>query len=443
MRRTLFLISFATVGCAKAPEAVGPATPTTPAGPANVSWVSPKSQTLNWTVDQPATAIAFESAPLVAKLPGYVAKVHVDLGDKVKAGQKLAELAIPELLQERVQKRALVDQAHAQREQAKQSVVVAIARIELAEAGIREAEATIARATAEFDRWQSEMTRVDGLVARRVIDAQTKDETIKQFTAAKAMREETNAKVVSAKAGRSEAMAMQLRAKADESAAAATVAVAEAEVKRIDALLSYTTITAPFDGIITQRSVHPGHYIQPAGSQAGRQESLFMVVNAEIVRITFDVPESAAGQVGIGSPAIVKVPALQGKEFTATITRTAGVLSGDSRTLRAEIDLPNADGLVKPGMYCSVRITGQTPQATILPVAAIQYADETTYAYEVVDGKIVKQRVRVGRIDSGMVEVLGKKRLIGTGDWRPLTPTDRFANANLGALSDGQTVMVP
>jgi RND family efflux transporter MFP subunit len=443
MRRTLLLTALMLVGCTKGPDTATPSSTSPATGPTTVSVVSPKSQTLNWTVDQPATAVAFESAPLVAKLPGYVAKVHVDLGDMVKAGQKLAELAIPELIQELAQKRAMVDQTKAQREQAKQSVVVAQARIEVAEAGIHEAEATIARATAEYDRWQSEMTRVDGLVARKVIDAQTKDETTKQFTAAKAMREEANARVVSAKAGRSEAMAMQLRAKADESAASATVAVAEAEVKRIEALLSYTTITAPFDGIITQRSVHPGHFIQPAGSLAGKQESLFVVVKAEIVRIAFDVPESAAGQVGIGSPAIVKVPALQAKEFTATITRTAGVLSGDSRTLRAEIDLPNADGLVKPGMYCSVRITGQTPQATILPVAAIQYADETTYVYEVVDGKIVKQRVRIGRIDSGMVEVLGKKRLIGTGDWRPLTPTDRFVNANLGALSDGQAVTLP
>ena len=72
----------------------------------------------------------------------------------------------------------------------------------------------------------------------------------------------------------------------------------------------------------------------------------------------------------------------------------------------------------------------------------MQFADETAYIYELVEGKVVKLRVRVGRIDGGSVELVGKKRLLGTGDWQPLTPNDRLILGNLGALVDGQPVAV-
>lgn len=430
----LFAVGFLT-GCSKPPEAT-PAVAAA-AGPVTVKVVSPKKATLTWYVDQPATAVAFESAPLVAKLPGYVKSVHVDIGDAVKAGQLLAELAIPELLDEAAQKAALVNQAKAQRTQAEKSIDVAKARVTVADAGIAEAEASVARADADLARWGGELERVSGLVGRKIIDSQTKDETQKQFASAKSLKTEAMARIASAKANRLEAEAMVGRAIADREAADANVAVAEADARRVAALVSYTKITAPFAGTVTMRNVHPGHFLQPANG--AKIEQLFTVARTDTVRIAFDVPEAAALQVKVGTKATVRVPGQKGAEFAATIVRTSGVLSGESRTLRAEIDLTTG---VTPGSYSSVRIPCTTVDAMTLPASAVQYADETTYAYEIVGGKVIKQRVRVGRTDAGIVEIVGKKKLMGTGDWQPLGDADKFATANLGALADGAAVAV-
>jgi RND family efflux transporter MFP subunit len=427
-------------GCGKTgPNTV--AATANPDAPAAVAVVSPVRKTLVTAVEQPATVQPFEVTPVVAKLAGYVREVKVDIGDPVKPGTPLAELDIPELVQEAEQKKALVTMAEAEKEQAKQSLAVARAQVTAAEAHEKEVVAGLARVQADFDRWESEYARTEKLVKDKVLDSQILDETKKQFRAAAAAKDEVSAKVVSAQAAVAEAKAKAARAAADVTAADAKYGVAVADANRVDALLGYTHIRAPFAGVVTLRTVHPGHFLQP--SSGTRVEPLFTVARLDKLRVVLDVPEGSVSHVAVGAPAVVRVPALANREFAATVARTAGVLSPETRTLRVEVDLDNQDGVLKPGMYATARIAATVPDVAELPAAAVLFADETAYAYMVRNAKAVKVIVRVGRADGSAFEVLGWRPVAGAAkEWTPLSVADHFVAGNLGALADGQAVTI-
>jgi multidrug efflux pump subunit AcrA (membrane-fusion protein) len=404
-----------------------------------VALVSPLKKTIQWHVDQPATILPYEVTPLVAKLPGYVRKIHVEIGDEVKAGQLLAELEIPELQLEAAQKVALVKAAEAEQTQTERALDVAKAKVAAADAHVVEAKAMGARTQADLDRWTSALTQANKMYAEKVVDSQTLLETRKQYDAAMAAKEEVKARVMSAEASVKEAQAMQGRAEAEVMAAGARLTVAKAEADRVAALVSYATIKAPFQGVVTNRNVHPGHFLQPVAG--ARPDALFTVARLDKVRVQLDVPESIAAITTVGTKAVLRVPGLSNREVAATVTRTAKVVNPDNRTLKVELGLPNRDQSLLPGMYATVRVSATTVDAMVLPTSAVLFADETAYCFVVKDGKAIKVRVRVGRMDGNTYEVHGYKHATAT-DWTSFTPEDKVANGNLGALLDGQAVTV-
>lgn len=438
MTRLLPLVAaLLTAGCGDPDTSPKPA-PAVPTGDAAVAVavVSPKRQSLQWTVDQPGTVHPFEVTPIIAKLPGYVAKVYADIGDAVIEGQVLAEVSIPELVEEKKQKEAAVALAKAEVTQAERAVDEAAARGASAAALVNEAKAGLARWEADLERWESEQKRVQGLVTGSVLDKQVGDETRNQLKAARAAKVEGDAKVESAAALAREAAARKARAEADVLAAKAKQAVADAEVGRVSELLNYRQVRAPFAGVVTARHIHTGHFLRPDAPMA-----LITVARMDPVRVFAEVPEGSAGVAGVGAAAVVRVPALRNREFVGTVTRTARVLNGESRTLRVEIDLPNADGSFRPGTYVTVRIAATKTDALTLPAAAILFADETAYCFLVVDGKAVKTRVQVGHSQGGVIEVLDRRRAGVTSDpWAPWTGTERVVSGKLGELADGQAV---
>lgn len=321
---------------------------------------------------------------------------------------------------------------------AKRGVEVAEEGIAAAKALEAEAKAGLARAASDVERWASELKRMEGL--SKVVDAQSLDEARKQAKTAVAARQEVDAKVVSAAAAVREAESRKARADADVVAAEARREVAVADADRVKALLEYTEIRAPFSGVVTARNVHTGHYLQNGG---GKPEPLFVVARVDALRVAVDVPESLAAKATVGTKAVVKFPALGGKEVTATVARTSGSLSPDARTLRVEIDLPNADGALKPGLYAVVKLSGGGAEGFTLPTAAVLFADETAYCFAVIDGKAEKLRVKTGKAADGVVEVLGKRKASTTGgDWVPFDGTERVVNGGLAVLTDGQAVQV-
>lgn len=439
---------------AAAPAAPGAPAAAAPASPVAVTVVTPVRRDLQRTIEQPATVEAFEETPILGRIPGYVQRVLVDIGDRVKGpifddkgrvtqpGQLLAELAVPEVEEELRQKQALVAQAEAEVVQAEASRAAADAAIVSAGALIKEAEATRARAQAAHQRWESEVRRMEGLVQRGILDQQTLDETRNQATAAAAARQEVEARVATANAALKESEAKKAKAVADIAAARARVEVARADAGRTRALLDYSRLRAPFDGVVTRRNVTTGHFYQPAGGAAA--QPLFVIARLDTVRVFADIPEADAPFVREGTPARVSSAALKGQEFTGQVTRTAWSLDPRARTLKTEIDLPNPRGDLRPGTFAQVVLQATLPARWTLPPAAVLATAEGSWCYLVQDGQAVRTPVRVGLRTPSGVEILKLQRPAATAGGQPAwddpSPDDRVIQGNLGSLTDGQPV---
>lgn len=411
-------------------------------GVRRVTPIKPVRKTLVRTSEQPGRIEPFEETAIHAKLAGFVKKVHVDLGDKVRGpsrvstdqpdqpGQVLAELEMPELEAELKQKQALVAQAEAEVTQAEAAIKVAKSAKVSAEALVAEAKAAVERADAMYERWKSEFERVRELAAKQAVTQKVADETEQQSKSADAARREVAAKIKSAQAKLSEAAANIEKAEADLEAARSKHKVAQADEQKTLALLSYATLRAPFDGIITERNLDTGHLVQPSGASG---KPLFVVVRADSVRIFLDVPEADAGFVAPGSPAKIKVPAISATPFDGQVTRTSWTLQAASRTLRTEIDIPNPDGKLRPGMYATAEIEVARRADTLsLPKSAIFQQGAESFALGISsDHKIVKLPIKTGIVAGSDVEILSG-----------LTGEESLIGANLAAYKEGQAVEI-
>ncbi len=358
---------------------------------------------------QPAWVAAYEEAPLYSKIAGYVHEVLVDIGQRVTQGQPLVRLHVPEMDDELKQMDSLVEQAAAQVRQARAAVAAADAAVRVAEARVREAEAGIGRAEGELARWQAEEARIRSLASSGSVTEKLLDETVNQLRAAEAAHREALARVESARAAQLLAEAGAKKARSDLAAARAQQRVAEAGRQRTQSLLNYATITAPFDGVIVERHVDRGHYVQPAGS--GSAEPLLVVCNTDKVRVFADVPETEAPLVDAGAdgdPVVVRVASLNHEEFPGHVTRTSWSLDSDNRSLRVEVDLDNPQGRLRPGMYatCSI-LLAERESTRAVPISAIVQQDRASYCWCVVGGALQRKRLELGLRCGSLVEVHG------------------------------------
>lgn len=297
------------------------------------------------TVSVPATVEAFWSADLNAKTAGYVAEVKADIGDHVTKGQVLAVLHIPELEKNLVQakaglaaKRQMNNAAEAAVAQARQALAVAQSQLE--------------GYAAELALQKITLKRQEELSEGKATTPQQLDEIRSKAHIAQANVGVGDAKVGSAKAD-------ILAAEANRDVAAAQVDVADAAVQEVQALLEYTKITAPFDGVITKRQVNPGELVQAAVTN--RAMPLFTVQQLDTVRVMCDVPELQTAGVAVGAAADVKIYGLDGHSVTGKVTHIATAIDPASRTMRVEIDLKNANDSLRPGTYAQVTITLRPP----------------------------------------------------------------------------------
>lgn len=369
----------------------------------NVTAGKLERKSLQRTTVQPGRVEAFEEAPLFAKVAGYVEEVAVDIGDRVQEGQVLARLFVPELHDDLSQREALVSQAEAEIHQAEAAVRSAEAGRATAQAAIRQAEAGAGRVNADHQRWQSEYARVKQLADSGSVTAKLADETLNQARAAEAALVEVAAQVESAKAGLVQSEADVEKARADLQTAQARLRVAQAQLGQAKTMLGYTEIRAPFDGIVTRRRIDKGHYVQPNGGV----HSLLVVARAEVVRVFVDVPELEAPLVDPGDTAVVAVQADGGRRIEGKVTRTSWTLDATNRSLQTEIDLPNEEGSLRPGMYATASILlDQREGALAIPVTALVREGDIAYCYCVRDGKVVRTPVSVGLRSGSEYEVL-------------------------------------
>jgi RND family efflux transporter MFP subunit len=395
-----------------------------------VTAASPQRKDLRLTTTQPARISAFEETALVSRISGYVAEVLVDIGDPVKKDQPLLRLAVPEMQDDVNQKQALLAQAEAEVGQATADIEASKAAAESARAQVAKVEAGISRASAECQYCQTEYDRVEAL--GRSVTGEIVSAALNRLRAAQAAQQEAAAAVDAARAAQRESEAGVRKAEADLAAAKARHKVSAANLEYSQTMLAYAEIKAPYDGVVTQRHVDTGHYLQP--SAAGGQP-LLVVARTDQVRIFVDVPELLAGYVDSGEQgdaAILRVQALPGDEITRPVTRTGWALDPANNSLRTEIDCPNADSQLRPGMYATATIAlEERPGALTLPASAIVRDGTRTYCCAVRNGKIVRLPLQLGIRAGDDVEVLSG-----------LESSETVVLARADALQDGQAVEV-
>jgi RND family efflux transporter MFP subunit len=299
------------------------------------------------SVALPGTTAAFADANVYARATGYIAKRNVDIGDHVKQGELLAQLAVPE-----------VDDQISQNE----------ATLAQLKASLQQAQANLRLAQVTWDRDRPLVKEGWTTQQQGTVDVQT--------------------------------------LKAQEAA----VNVAQSNVVAQENLLrvlrqnrDYASVVAPFDGVITQRNVDVGSLVQ-GNTNSGT--FMFEIMQKDVIRVWVYVPQAAAFGVAPGIDAIVRVPELPDLEFPGKVTRIADALQSGTRTLLTEIDIPNSDGALPPGVYCTVelKIPRKAPSLGV-PAEALIFNHDGLQVAVVKDGKSKIRKVRVNRDLGTWVEV--------------------------------------
>jgi HlyD family secretion protein len=415
-----------------------------------VHLLKPEKRTIARGVGQPGFVYAYERTSIYPKVTGYIEKWNVDIGDPIKKDQILTEIYVPELVAELRQKKAQVVQSETQIRVAGQMVDVAEHNYAAASARTKEARANVAKYQAGVERWESEVKRLTSASADRVINPQILAESQSQLKVDVASRDAAKAAVIANEADEQARKADVEKAKVDVEAARAKAAVDRADEERLAALVAYTHVRAPYDGVVVARNANTGDYVEPGtgdlsatrGSpdeSARRGTPVYVVARTDKVRIYVDVPENDAGYVAPGIKASIRIPSREGQEIESTVTRTSWSLETRARTLRAEIDLENPNGDLRPGTYVygTVRIERRDVWA-VPPDCVVDVGSQNVcYVYE--DGKAVRTPVESGLSDGKWLEVARKK--VGES-WVPFAGSEEVIRGELAELADGEKVDV-
>ena len=264
------LAALATPGCRHDPglDFTGDAKPPT------VRILEPPIRDIVRVVGQPSFIEAYERTSIYSKPTAYIKKWLVDIGDKVKKGDVLATLFVPELEEDHGTRKARVVLDRERIDLAKEVVSVARADVTAAEAGVKEAEEILNKYQAEVDRWSTEVKRMQSEISNDVIAPRVLRELTDQLASSSAARDQAKAMVKRAGAELRSRRAVLAKAEVDVQVAEADLKVAESEERRLQAWVSYLTLTAPFDGVITVRNANTFDFLLPGAGDptAHRQD---------------------------------------------------------------------------------------------------------------------------------------------------------------------------
>lgn len=346
----------------------------------------------------------FQEVDLMAKVAGYVKEIRVDVGDRVKQGQLLAILEIPEQADDLARAKAAVDLASAE---------VARARDEL-----RRAESAHEITHLSFTRLSEVAAQRPGLVAQQEIDdAHSKDLVSESQIAG---------------------------ARSSLSAAQQQVAVNQAELAKVRTLIDYTRVTAPFAGVITKRYADTGSMIQAGTASQTQAMPLVRLSQNSLLRLILPVPESAVPGVHIGQQVDVRVRTLS-RSFPGRVARFSDKLQLTTRTMDTEVDVPNSNLLLIPGMYAEVNLTLDHKQNVLaIPVAAVDVDSADNADESQSDSKAGKSGTVMVITPGNQIEV--RKVLIGMETANRieirsgLQEGDMVVIGNRGSLQPGERV---
>jgi len=333
----------------------------------------------------------FQDVDVHAKVAGYIRVINVDVGDHVKEGQTLAVLEIPELAAQLAGADAAV--RHSQEE------------IRRAKSDVERALSAHAAAHSAYARLKQAADSRAGLVAQQEVDdSQAKDLG-------------SEAQVASAQA--------------ELSAAQQQVEVAQANQKQFSALSNYSRIIAPFSGVITKRFADTGALVQAGTSSSTQAMPVVRLAQTSKLRLVLPIPESAASQIHLGDPVKVRVGALN-RDIEGKVSRFAGSLDRQTRTMETEIDFDNRNGELIPGMYAETQISlREKKDALTVPLEAVtRNGDDATVLAVNAQNEIEERHIKLGLEDSSLVEVLSG-----------LSDHDRMIIGNRVQFRNGQKIV--
>jgi len=306
------------------------------------------SKPLSRTIDLPGEFQPFLSVSLHARVTGYVEKVLVDRGSIVKEGQLLVELTAPEMQAQIAEAESKLQTAEAERLQA--------------EAQVSAAENTL--------QSLAEAAKTPGAIAgNEVVQAD------KQVQAGKAL--------------------LNARQHA--------VQAAQSSIDTLKTIQSYLKVTAPFDGVVTARLIHPGALVGPNSGSA-----LLELQQVSTLRLVVSVPEENVGGIVRGAKIAFSVPAYPGRTFSGTVARIAEALDPKTRSMPVELDVPNKDRTLAPGMYPTVRWTVRSSdQGLFVPKTSVVTTTEQTFVVRDKDGRAEWVNVQKGPADGDLIRVIG------------------------------------
>lgn len=346
-----------------------PAAPVSAAPSVNVARV--ESGELHTTVALPAQVLAYEAVDVFPKVSGFVESIRVDRGSRVRQGEVIATLSAPELVAQRSQ----------------------------AEARARAAESQLAAA-------QAKLASDEG--------------TYSHLAAA--------AKTPGVVAGNDVAVAEQTAAadRAQVQAASNNVRAAREDLRAVSALQAYLQVRAPFDGMVTQRNLHPGALVGPASG--GGSQPLVHVETLNRLRVVIPVPESYAAGVSEGQQVTFSVAGYPGRSFRAPVARISHDLNQTTRSMAVELDLRNPDAAITPGGFVTVQWPVQRKYATMMvPASAVTTDLQRTFVIRVRDGKAEWVDVTTGLSANGKTEVFGN---LQQGDRIVVNATDAIRSGS-------------
>jgi RND family efflux transporter MFP subunit len=296
------------------------------------------------TVTLPATTTAFEAANIFARTSGYIEKRYVDIGDRVKAGALLADITAPELDHQIVQAKATLAQN----------------------------QATLQQTQASRDLAEVTNARDSKLVKQGWLTLQQGD---------------------------NDRLTLQAQ-QAAMGVAQANIAAQQAQIRILEQEKAYQRVIAPFDGVITQRQIDNGSLVQSGST------FMYTLMHPDVIRTQVFIPQDEAFGLGPGVDAVIRVPEIPDRTFPGKVTRIATALQPGSRTLLSEIDVPNPDWALRPGIYCTVElfIPRKTP-SMIIPADAVVFDQNGLHVALVQNGSVHLQKITIARDFGKEVEV--------------------------------------
>jgi len=368
MRMPIALAIVITSACGGAPAP--PAKPQD-AGPPEVVVARVTEHPLNVTLSMPGQLDPYESVAVYPKVTGFVNTIPVDRGSRVRAGQVIVTLDAPELTAQRAEAQSKVQTANAQ------------------------LAATRAKAdsdTSTYDRLKAASATPGAVAGNDVVVAQK---------AVEADRSQIDA-------------------------AEQTVQAARQALQAVSDMASYLNVTAPFDGVVTERNVHPGALVGPAGGATS--PPMVRVMKNDRLRLVVPVPEAYAGSITRGAAVTFTVPAYPGRKFTATIARVADAVDVKTRTMAVELEVANGDGRLAAGTFCQVDWPVRRSSASLfVPSTSVASTTDRTFVIRIRDGRTEWIDVRTGLTSDSLIEVFGGLRAgdevaaRGTDELRPGT----------------------